>query len=352
MPDVLAPTLWRLILLTSAALLMAASRLTAQAVRGVLRSATDREPVAGALVIVSDSAGQPLARTVSGPDGAFALLFTRAIEVRLTVLRIGQRPFGPTSVTVPATGSTAADLMLPDRPVLLAALNVTAERNACGPPAPGSTLALLLEEARKAITLTQATLDERRIVFDVETWRRGTTADLTTLDSIGTVTTDRGWPIRSAPLDSLRRYGFVREERDAADSPFTVYYGPDANVLFADWFAASRCLRIVPGAPGLLTVQFRPAERRTGSDIRGHFVFDSTTLALRELEWHWTSMPFWVPEDVAGGTVRFQRTDAGAWIASSWMLRAPVPIFDLLPSGSTVRLRGYFEFSGRVTRIR
>jgi hypothetical protein len=187
--------------------------------------------------------------------------------------------------------------------------------------------------------------------FTAAQWQRRLGPGLVPLDSTGTLSVARGWPVQSAPPESLRVWGFVRSEPDAHGRPTPTYYGPDARVLFAPWFLESHCLRFAEtearGQP-VLAVEFTPADRGERVDIAGRFVFDSLTLELRALHWRWVGLPGWVPREGPGGYIEFQRLTSGAWLTSAWALRAPVP--QVLPQAT--RLAGYVEWGGRVTSVR
>jgi hypothetical protein len=333
-------------LLGALAFLAAGRSLDAQQISGTLRRSLDSLPVASALVVLSDSAGHDVARSVSSERGAFGFAVHQRGAFQLRVLRIGMRPFGPRRVSVPASGRTSVDLYLRDVPIELPTITVATDRRRCGNPPDTTVLGILLLEARKALALTDATLAERQQLFVVETWRRRQSPNLRTIDSIPTVSMDRGWPIRSAPPESLRVWGFVREEPDTAGHASTVYYGPDARVLFADWFLDSHCLRLGRApAPGQLSLEFHPERPTPNVDIEGRFVIDSASLALRELSWRWILLPSWVPEEGQGGFVRFQQMASGGWLPVAWSLRAPVNVFD---RSAGRQLHEYVEFGGRV----
>ncbi|MFI5279254.1 MAG: carboxypeptidase regulatory-like domain-containing protein [Gemmatimonadales bacterium] len=326
--------------------LQPATPLHAQQISGTLQRSIDSLPVAGALVILSNSAGHDVARTISSERGRFLLDAPTGGAYRLRVLRIGMRPFGPHAVSVPASGRVPVELFVRDLPVELAAVTV-AGRTACGIPPDNSILGTLLTEARKALALTEATLEERRFLFVIETWQRRQARDLTTIDSVPTVSVDRGWPIRSAPSESLRVWGFVKGARDSLDRETSIdYYGPDAHVLFDDWFLTSHCLRVAHGPlPGQIALAFRPERLHDNVDISGRFVFDSSSLALRELSWRWEGLPHWVPDDGQGGFVRFEAMPSGGWLPTAWSLRAPIEAVDRY-FGSM--LGEFAEFGGRV----
>jgi hypothetical protein len=95
----------------------------------------------------------------------------------------------------------------------------------------------------------------------------------------------------------------------------------------------------------VLALEFRPERLRNNVDISGRFVFDSSSLALRELSWRWEGLPPWVPDEGQGGFVRFQGMPSGGWLPVAWSLTAPIAAVGRL---SSRELGGYAEFGGRV----
>lgn len=339
------------VFLAVAAVCGAAARTAdAQHLVGTVRSRADSVPVGGALIVVLDSAGRVVKRSVSSEQGAFVLLLPSGGRYVVRVLRIGQRPWEGGIVRVAASGRTSVVLYAEDQPIVLPEIRVESGWR-CGAAPSAAAVALLLEEAHKALAITQSTLDEGRLAFTVERWRRRLTPTLQTIDSTGWMSLGSGWPIRAAAADTLRLRGFVFDEPTESGVPMPAYYGPDATVLFADWFLDTRCLRLRRGASDAgpyLTVEFTPGRRTPGVDIGGEFVFDSASLELRELRFHWVGLPTWVPPRGPGGEVTFTRHPSGAWLPQSWSYRAPVP--ERLTAG--MRLREYLEIGGRVRRIR
>ncbi len=328
--------------------------LEAQQLAGTLHRSTDSTPVAGALVLLADTSGRLFARTMSSERGGFVFALAEGGTYRLRVLRIGHRPWESRPLAVPAAGRAVFTVYVTELPIVLPPLTVTADAGRCGAPTQGSAVALLLGEAEKALTLTQATLEERRHIFTVDVWRRRLRSDFATLDSVGGTSTDRGWPIRSAPPESLRVWGFVREEPDERGNASMVYYGPDAHVLFRDWFLAGHCLRARSSEQGssLVIVEFAPAHLGRTVDIAGRLVFDSVSLELRELSFRWVGLPEWVPRSGPGGLLRFRRLPSGEWLATEWTLRAPVPEMAETARGYGLRFREYAEMGGRVATLR
>src|SRR5258706_8676372 len=96
---------------------LGARSVAAQQVSGTLRRTIDSLPVVGALVILSDSSGHDVARTISSERGRFMLAVPVGGAYRLRVLRIGMRPFGPHALAVPAFGRMPVELFIRDVPV-------------------------------------------------------------------------------------------------------------------------------------------------------------------------------------------------------------------------------------------
>ncbi len=318
-----------------------------QTIAGTLLRSVDSLPVAGALVTLADSAGRDVARAASDEHGRFFFPVRAPGTYRLRVLRIGLKPEAPRPITLAPGGRADLRLYLTEVPVRLPEIIVAAERRRCGAPPDSSALGQFLAEARKALTLTELTMERRSVRFEAKTWIRRTKPDLTTIDSNPTYRPNLTWPIQSAPPDSLRRWTFVHEEPDSAGNESPAYYGPDARVLFAPWFLDSHCLRAAPARGGQVALDFTPDGGGPG-DIAGSFVFDSATFALRELQFHWVGLGSWVQPDHSGGVIRFRRLESGAWLPVAWTMRAPVPT--IMP-GVGRRLSRYVEQGGVVERV-
>ena len=88
----------RSLVVGAALAVVAATPALAQRVRGTLTDSSTREPVTGAVVTISDSAGRFLARGIAGGDGRFDVpRFPGSKQIH--VVRIGYRPI---DATVPA----------------------------------------------------------------------------------------------------------------------------------------------------------------------------------------------------------------------------------------------------------
>src|SRR5690606_31959873 len=190
--------------------------------------------------------------------------------------------------------------------------------------ATGSAAALLLEEARKALGLAREA-NRRGVTFAVATFDITLDRDLRVVaERPAQQTSNRDLPIVSTSVDTLRRFGFVREV-PAYDPNGPMYYGPDESVLLSDWFLSTHCFTVAESDDSTIAVRFEPAERRGLPDIAGTMRFDPDSLVLRSLQFTYVRLPRWVPEGTAGGAVAFERVPGSGIVATQWWLRAPIP---------------------------
>ena len=330
----------------------------AQAVRGRVVELPNEEPIAGALVALVDAAGVEVTRAATSPSGGFVLAARAAGRYRVLIRQIGQHPWRSQEFGLAAGATYRVTFGVDTRPYELPTLTVEARRSRCGPrPGDSDLLGGLLGAAEVALELARATSDERRLAFSTTTYLKELTPDLRVLDSVGTGGTRLArWPIESAHPDSLRAWGFVRQptpERRASsarEEPGPIYFGPDARVLFSDWFLASHCFRIEEEEAGLVEVRFASERRGDRPGIEGRLLLDRGTMELRRLEFEYVSLPRWVPKGKAGGFVELRRLPGGAWVPRAWALRAPQAVRPR--GGATLKLRRWLETGGRVTAVR
>jgi hypothetical protein len=314
------------------------------------------EPIAGALVALVDSSGGEVARGATSPSGGFVLAAGAGGRYHILIRRIGQHPWQSPPFALAAGATYPVTFRVDARPYELPTLTVEARRSRCGArPGEAGVLGALLDAADVALQLARTTAGERRLAFSTTTYLKALDPDLRVLDSASTgMTRLARWPIESADPDSLRVWGFVRQPpssgRSTADQELgPIYYGPDARVLFSDWFLASSCFRVEEES-GLLEVRFAQESRGDHPGIEGRLFLDRGSMELRRLDFDYVGLPGWVPKGKAGGFVELRRLREGAWVPRAWQLRAPQAV--RTAGSSKLRLKGWLESGGRVTSVR
>jgi carboxypeptidase family protein len=344
------------------ALALGASNLAGQQVLGRAVRDTDGTPVLEALIILVDDRGQERARTITGSTGGFELRAPSAGRFHLRVLRIGQRGWQTPPFDLAMEQISRPTVRVPDLPFELQELSTSARRPNCAVTLGDASLgAALLEAAQTALGLAEAELATGRRSYATETYRRTVPVVGPPEDSVEIQGRLAGWPIQSADPDSLRRTGFVQGDwpppslmREGQVGP--IYFGPDARVLFTDWFLGTHCISVDTKTGGSndrtgIMARFKPAKgTRKSAGLNGWLEFDRTSLALRSLNFEFAARPRWAPKSSLGGEIRFARLPGGVWLPVQWNMRAPVP--KVAGDGHRYRFFGVVEAGGRVTAVR
>jgi len=314
-----------------AALLFACSAGYAQTVRGIA-TLPDSSRAAGAIVVVSDTAGAVAARALTGEAGNYELRLPAPGTYTLRVLRIGFHPTMVPPFSVGAGEIKTLAIALKDDPIVLAAVAVRGKSVCRVQQDSGQAVAHLWEEARKAIAATQLTAGGRKQSVSWSVYDRN--IDLAGRD-VGTPTTrtnsaDAVKAFVSLPPDSLAKVGYMSDDETGA-----VYRAPDADALLSDPFAALHCFRAEPPTKersDWVGIGFYPAKDRGHIvDIQGTLWLDQKTLELRQLEFRYTNLSDDFAHVKAGGTVDFMRLSTGSWLVSRWQLRMPRGSRQLVP---------------------
>ena len=344
------------------ALVLGASSLAAQQVLGRAVRNTDGTPLAEALIILLDDGGQERARTITSPSGSFELRAPRAGRYHLRILRIGQRGWETPPFDLAMEQISRPTIRAPGRPFELEELTAWARRPTCGVTLGDASVgAALLEAAQTALGLAEAEVATGRRIYATESYRRTLPVVGPPEDSVAIQGKLAGWPIQSAAPDSLRRTGFVQGDWPPP-SPMTaqagpIYFGPDARVLFTDWFLGTHCISVdtrtgrSSDEGTRVVARFKPAKgTRNAAALNGWLEFDRASLALRSLNFEFAARPRWAPKGSGGGEIRFARLPGGVWLPVQWSMRAPVP--KVAGDGHSYRFFGVVETGGRVTAVR
>lgn len=300
---------------------------TAQELHGVVLQQDSTTPAAGAIVVMLDSASDKVvARVVAGARGFFSLSAPTPRYVRLSVLRLGQRPTDAGGFSLAAGSAREVRLVLSNDPIAAAAFEVKAESKCRLRRDASATLQQLFDEARKTLMSSASSVSG---TTNTATFSRYTRQD----DKRGkpmqperrtTSTGPTTRPFRSIDADRLVRDGFVT--RDAATDTST-YWAPDAEVLFDEQFLERHCLQLATGKDnrtGQLGIAFRPVNRpRDIVDVTGTIWMDSASRELRSVEYAYDGLARDLANAGAGGEVQFTHTSDGLWFVHEWTIRMP-----------------------------
>ncbi len=343
-----------------ASALLAAAPAHAQTVRGTFADGAGRG-VAGAMVVLVDSAGTPRGSVLTDPAGRFTVSAPAPGTYRLHAERVGfERTVSPALPL--AFGETRQyRLAAPPKAVALEGIVVGAAARRCTVRPDGGATATLWEEARKALDATAWA--EARQVFRFEATRYRRELDPTLrlkAEERGSVVAVTRHPFASRPAAELATKGYVQAADDGA-----TYHAPDAAVLLSPEFLEGHCFRVQDGrgeTAGMIGLAFEPVRGRTLADVRGTLWVDRRSAELRWLEYRYVNLPVAVESRYLGGRVEFERLPGGAWIVRRWWVRMPVVDAEqgVRPSAAFGRnevyrrdvLRGYREQGGEVVSAR
>ena len=328
----------------------------AQTVRGTLVEEGTELPIAGAFVILEDSAGQALASTLTGSAGTWLLRAPTAGTYRLRADRIGYASSPSDALVLEEGQSVSYRLEAAVAPVGLMELAVEGADSRCEVLGEeGLAVYRVWEEARKALAAIVWTGQQPYYRFDAVHYRRQ-------LDVAGLPASDVEYeevryfgrhPFRSIPTRDLVLGGFVQRI-----SGVVQYYGPDADVMLSDEFLLRHCFKLVENdQPGLVGLEFEPVEESRNIDISGTMWLDTETSELRSLDFTYENLDLPVDSRRLGGSVEFARLPSGAWIVQHWAIRVPI-IEQAPPRSSGGRalparrlLTGIDEGGGQVTAV-
>ena len=302
------------------AVIFAANHAAAQRVRGSLTDSSTHEPISGAVVTISDSAGKFLARGVAGGDGRFDLpRLPGSKQVR--VVRIGYRPV---DASVPS-GDGPLDLRMRAIASQLATVRTSGTR-VC-PGESGNDQALQLwEQARTGFLASVVARDARppnlRLrYFSIERdpVLRHIVGDTSWVkDIVG----DQSF-VAARSASAFESDGYMREHTDGERD----YFAPDEAVLLDPTFAGSHCLHAVAADPahaGEIGIAFDPVQTEGDSlvRIRGTVWLNGKTLDLRTLDFEYTNVE--TVKGGMGGTVTFQAMPTGVPMIVRWTIHTPI----------------------------
>lgn len=305
---------------------LASTPTSAQAIRTTLSGPSMEQPVAGALVLLTDTLGREWGRLLTGESGRVAFDPPPGVY-RLRVLRIGFTRWDAPVFTLRRGDTLRTPLAAPETPVVLSGLSVEVERRCRVRLQDGSAAATLWEEASKVLEAIDLTVRRRLYRFETVSYTRNYThPGASPTDEVRSVGTgNSSWPFESVPAESLAARGYLHTD----DEGVVRYYGPDLRVFFSDAFLSTHCFRVRAAsdtmAASLVGLSFEPVADRRLIDIAGVLWLDANSAELRDLEFHYTNLGGWAGNQ-AGGEVTFARLPTKAWVVRKWYIRKPVPL--------------------------
>lgn len=291
----------------------------AQVLRGAVRDSVTQTPLPGVVLQLLDDQGRALTRTISNERGLYALTASPAAR-SLVALRIGFRP----RTVAYAAGATAMDLVMAPIPPLLEEVTVRASADC---PARSDRLqALSLLQQARAGLLAAVTARETnratavRLNFEREMDGNSDRVErqTVTIDSSSGLTRTFGAARSGA---DFVRLGFVDVDRATNEQ---TYYGPDAETLIDDDFAAGYCFHVAGAQrsrPHEVGLGFRPASRRNRRvDIEGTLWIDTVARALDDVEFDYVGTVRPLGAAQPGGRVEFRQMSNGVVFIDRWLL--------------------------------
>lgn len=330
------------------------AKLNAQTIRGEAMDRGAKTRVPGVVILLLDSTGATVGRSLTDEDGQFRVSTSRAGSYRLRALRLGFRPVTTDAISLAVGQEATKVLELTGLPVSLDTIRV-AGRNSCQvhPDSAAATFAIW-EQVRTALTAAQLTEGSRRLGARLVRYERALQLArdrvLSQSSRITTGSTTRGW--NAPPIDRLRTFGYA-----VTDAAGTTFYAPDLAVLLSDAFLEDHCFRLAEPPRtdmSLLGIEFEPTRDRRGVvEIRGTLWLNRRSSELQRLEFSYENLAREQQGTRAGGEMDFARIRNGAWVITRWSIRMPVvEAVEVARQGGGQRLSLATEAEARVTGIR
>ena len=128
-----------------------ASSIAAQVVRGRLLEEGSGAPLAGAMILLADTAGTQVRRTLTNDQGGFSLRAPQAGTFTLRADRIGYASMTSPPLELAPEAAVMYDMVVPVQAITLANIIVEGERRCVLRPEGGLDVSRVWEEARKAL---------------------------------------------------------------------------------------------------------------------------------------------------------------------------------------------------------
>ena len=296
----------------------------AQSINGTVVDADNATRLAGVVVLLVDSSGVSVARTLSRTDGSFFLTAPAAGRYALHMLRIGYAPSDYGAIDLGGTQALARQFQFRGRVVRLDTIHVRDVARCSIRPDSTQQAFAVWEASRTALMASLLTRGTRPAVrlLRYDRWLDPHSVEVVRQEQHE----ERGEstrPFASLPARVLIDSGFVQR-----DGSGTTYHAPDSEVLLSELFADTHCLQLVNDtaiAGRRIGVRFTPARARADiADISGVLWLDRASAELRSRAYEYTNQPRLLLDAQPGGTMDFLRLPTGQWVVRAWQIRMPV----------------------------
>lgn len=313
---------WRAFALSTVLLVGLGRALGAQAIRGTVAD-ENGAPVAGAIVVLLDSAGRPVAGGLASSRGEFHVRAPVAGRYTIRIDRIGHANDLSERIELTAGAVVERNIVARASPVQLTGVVISRTRRCVSRPEEGTAIAKVWDEARKALSAADFAGDEGllrvRVVQYERDLDRGKRVKREQRSQREGVTKN---PFVSIPPESLATGGFVQ-----TTAAGTWYYAPDAEVLVSEEFLDNYCFRLRRGrgeTAFMIGVAFEPSKTNVLPGIKGVLWVDEQTAELRHVDYVYTRLPGGVESRDVGGRIEFRKLPNGIWLVQRWRIRMPI----------------------------
>lgn len=297
---------------------LVSSSVGGQGIRGSVKVRTTGSPIAGAVVVATDTGGTVRGQSITDAAGQFVV--RAAPPVRLRIVRIGYAPFESGILEV---SDTVVAMMNPVA-LLLPRVHVVDTPTCASEPTQEEALALW-EHVRFALMSSVVAREHARARVELLLYER--TLDPKTQQVLResrrrrTGVASRPFTAQ-APAAELATSGYMREANGFRD-----FAAPDADVLLDPSFASTHCFRLTrhPVDSQRVGIGFAPIEgRRNGVDVAGTAWIERGTASLNRVDFLYAGVEPAAARAGAGGTLQFVTAANGVVLLSHWMIRVPV----------------------------
>lgn len=297
-------------------------RANGQELRGVVRDSASQLLIPGAVVTLQDIAAKTLAQTITNERGQFRVLLLGDSVQRVRVIRLGFRP-AVARLPAPVDGVIRVVVVMSSISMALTPVEVKAGPN-CPRRGDRERALAVLEQARAGLLATIVARSDKparmvrlRAVRTMDGFTDHIIHQRVTVDS-----TD----------GSIGSFGAARNAADLVRNGFTtdsagmvLYFGPDAEVLLDDRFAAGYCFHMMEAErsrSNQIGLGFRPAGHRDGRiDVDGALWIDTVARTLVDIDYRYLGTDPRAEVFHPGGSILFREMPNGVVVIDRWSIR-------------------------------